>query len=292
MEADRRRRSLSEEVAAARARLIVAGLEPAAAAIDAEVLAREVLGWDRARFIVDAREIPRNTFPEQYRVLVDRRARREPVSSIVGHREFWGREFEVTSDVLAPRPESEILVEEALACVAPDRCPLRVVDVGTGSGCLAISLAVERPRATVIATDVSASALAVARRNASRHGVSARVLACRMALLEAIGPRVDLIVSNPPYIPAAEIRALPPEVRDYEPRLALDGGADGLDLIRALVDEARRHLVSGGWLLFEFGFGQEAAVRQVVSSAPEMDLVRLRADLQGIPRVAVVRRAD
>jgi release factor glutamine methyltransferase len=291
MEADPRGRSLAEEVAAARARLVAEGLEPAAAAIDAEVLAREVLGWDRAKFIAEAREVPRHPFCERYRPLIDRRARREPVSSIVGHREFWQLEFEVTAEVLAPRPETEMLIEEALACVAPGMRRLRMLDVGTGSGCLAVSLAVEYPRATIIATDVSAPALAVARRNASRHGVSARVMMCRMAHLEAIGPQVDLIVSNPPYIPAAEIASLPPEVRDYEPRLALDGGADGLDIIRILVDEARLHLLKGGCLLFEFGFGQEAAVRQIVSNARELEFLRVRADLQGIPRAAVVRRA-
>jgi release factor glutamine methyltransferase len=286
--------TLAEQVAAGRTRLVDAGISVAEAAVDAEVLARAALGWDRARYVADARGPAPGGFPATYFDWIERRAGREPVSLILGRREFWGLEFEVTRDVLTPRPETEGLVQEALACAAtldPRReSRLVIVDVGTGSGCVAVSLARDLPAARILATDISGEALAVARRNAARHEVGDRIAFVRGSLLEPIGRPVDLIVSNPPYVPTPALEALAPEVRDHEPRAALAGGTDGLDVVRALVTQAARALKRGGWLAFEFGDGQEAGARAAVAGQPPLALARVRADLQGIPRTAVVRR--
>jgi release factor glutamine methyltransferase len=286
--------TLAEHVSAGRARLGGAGIGTADAAADAELLARRLLGWDRARYVAEAPTDPPAWFAEAYRRWLDRRANREPASQIIGTREFWGLDFEVSPDVLTPRPETELVVEQALACAAEREAvllrPPVVVDVGTGSGCLAVSLARQNVDARVIATDISQAALAVARRNAARHGVATRVVFVRGSLLEAVAAPVDLAVSNPPYVPAADMATLPPEVRDYEPAVALAGGADGLDVIRALVSDCNRVLAPGGWLVFEFGHGQEPGVRAAISARPRLRLVRISADLQGIPRVAAVQQ--
>jgi release factor glutamine methyltransferase len=286
--------TLAEHVSAGRVRLSAAGIGAADAAIDAEVLARRLLGWDRARYLADCREDPPAWFGESYRTWLDRRARREPVSLIVGMREFRGLDFEVSRDVLTPRPETELVVDEARACAADLPAARRgfpvIVDVGTGSGCLAVSLAREVQGARVIAIDVSRAALAVARRNADRHGVAGRVAFVHGALLDAVAAPIDLVVSNPPYVPTADMAHLPPEVRDCEPAIALAGGADGLDVIRKLAGQAQSALAPGGWLVFEFGHGQEAGVRAALGASPLLELVRIAADLQQMPRVAVARR--
>jgi release factor glutamine methyltransferase len=286
--------TLAERVAAGRARLGSAGIAAADAAVDAEVLARHLLGWDRARYVADARAEPPAWFEEAYREWLDRRVKREPVSLITGMREFYGLDFEVSPDVLTPRPETELVVEQALACAAEReaalRRPLVIVDVGTGSGCLAISLARQLREAPVTGTDISRAALAVARRNAARHGVAARVTFICTSLLEAIAAPVDLVVSNPPYVQAADMTTLPPEVRNYEPAVALAGGTDGLDVIRALVAQCDEVLAPGGWVVFEFGHGQAQGVRAAVDAWPRLRLARVCADLQGIPRVAAVQR--
>jgi release factor glutamine methyltransferase len=286
--------TLAEHVLAGRARLGSAGIGAAEAAVDAEALARRLLGWDRARYVGEARGVPPAWFAEAYGRWLDRRARREPVSLIIGTREFWGLDFEVSPDVLTPRPETELVVEQALACAAGLKAALRrgpvSVDVGTGSGCLAVTLARQILDARVVATDISRAALAVARRNAQRHGVVARVAFVHGSLLTPIGAPVDLVVSNPPYVTAADMAILPPEVRDFEPAVALAGGTDGLEVIRALVAQCDRVLAPGGWLVFEFGHGQEQGVRAALEAWPRLRLARVCADLQGIPRVAVVQR--
>ncbi len=272
-----------------RAHLARAGIEPGEAAMDAELLLREALGgWDRARFLAHQDDPALEEVGRAFEALIERRARREPISLILGRREFRGLEFRVTCDVLTPRPETELVVEEALACAATLPPVAAVADVGTGSGCLAISLAVELPAASVLATDVSAAALAVARENAARHGVAGRI-AFEQASLLGGATGLALVVSNPPYIPTRDIETLPPEVRVYEPRVALDGGPDGLDVVRALLAAASEALRPGGWLVFEFGDRQAEGVRAAVASSP-LEMVRVRADLQGIPRTAVVRR--
>lgn len=287
--------TFTDAVRAARARLVAAGIEPNESALDAELLAREVLGWDRARFLAHETDAPPPSFAEAFAALVARRERREPISGILGRREFWGLDFDVTPDVLAPRPETEIIVEEALARL-PRRdagtghapADLRLADVGTGSGCLAVCLAIAREDARVIATDVSAGAAQVARRNAERHGVADRIDIRVASLLEGVAAPLDLIVSNPPYVPTSDIQGLPPEVRDHEPRSALDGGPDGLDLVRALMAQAAVTLSPAGFLIVEFGVGQEAGVREAARRAG-LEVLVIRKDLQGIPRTIVAR---
>ena len=279
-----------ERVGAATSRLVAAGLPPDVAALDAEVLARHVLGWDRAAYLCNRRDAAPRGFGAAYDAALDRRAGREPVAAIVGRREFWGLELEVGPGVLTPRPETELLVEEALR-LARGPCAARLLaDVGTGSGCVAIALATELPEARVIATDVSAAALAVARRNAAAHGVDARIAWVRTSCLDGVSAAPDVIVANPPYVPDDDIAGLPPEVRGFEPRLALAGGRDGLDVARRLLDAAAGQLVPGGHLALEVGSGQAPAVRDAVAARPGLALVRVRRDLQGIARTLVVRR--
>ena len=281
--------SLHERLAGARQTLIQAGIPADQAALDAEILARHVLECDRATLLTRARDPIPSAFNRLYHTLVTRRAAREPTAYIVGHREFWGLEFDVTPAVLIPRPETELIVEEAISVIPIREAARRIIDVGTGSGCLAVALAVEFPPATVVAIDLSEEALAVAARNAERHNLIGRIDFVRTDLLQGVSGTADLIVSNPPYVPDRDAPIVQPEVGRYEPPSALYGGKDGLDLIRRLLADARPLLATGGWLIMEFGFGQEPAVEE---TARELGWTvgRMRGDLQGIPRVAVLRR--
>ena len=284
--------TLEARLSAARRRLAAAGIDERDVALDAEVLARHALGWDRARYLTRARDPVPPRFDERFDPLVERRCRREPVAQITGSREFWGLDFAVTPDVLIPRPESELLVETALALLVDRAAPWDVADVGTGSGCLAVALARELRRAQVTATDPSSAALAVAQRNATRHGVADRISFHDTRGLDGRPGPYDLVVSNPPYVPAPEMARLAPEVARYEPTSALCGGPDGLDTARELVPAAVSRLRPGAWLVMEIGAGQDAAVTEVVARQPALALVEIRADLRGIPRAAVMRRAS
>jgi release factor glutamine methyltransferase len=282
--------SVHERLVEARQVLSRAGIDRDEAALDTEVLARHVLGWDRARLIASWREPAPAGFIEDFARLVARRAAREPVSYITARREFWGLEFEVTPDVLIPRPETELVVEAALRFSREVRLPACVIDVGTGSGCIAIALARELPLSRVVATDVSPAALAVARRNAARLGVEHRLTLIDGDLLEGTPEAADLIVSNPPYVPAADAPTLQPEVGRYEPPVALFGGdGDGLDVVRHLLAGASTRVAPGGCLIIEFGFGQAPALRLAAQGAG-WEMAEMIPDLQGIPRVAVLRR--
>jgi release factor glutamine methyltransferase len=284
--------TVHEHVVEAVGRLNLQGVALRDAHRDAEVLARAALGWSEAQFFAARHEEAPARLLERFPDMIARRMRREPVAYITGTREFWGLEFAVTRDVLIPRPESELLVEQALACLSAGAAdgssrPL-VVDVGTGSGCLAVSLAAERADLRLAATDISPGALAVARKNAAAHGVGSRIDFLLGSLLEPVAGEPDLIVSNPPYVVAAA--ALAPEVGSYEPAVALFSGADGLDAIRGLLQQAGARLRGGGWLIFEFGFGHEEAVLDLVAQDRNLALERIVSDLQDIPRVAVVAR--
>jgi release factor glutamine methyltransferase len=281
--------SIQERLAAARHALGAAGIPPEDAALDAEVLIRHALGWDRTALVTRGHESLPAGVEERVSALLARRAAREPVAQIVGQREFWGLDFEVSRDVLVPRPETELIVEEALGEVRHRAAWHRIVDAGTGSGCLAVALAVEFPEARVIATDVSKAALAVARRNAARHHVGDRIEFVNTDLLDGLPSGIDLIVSNPPYVPEMDAHSLPRDVRDYEPPEALFGGPDGLQVIRRLFDTARRHLAADGRLIVEFGFGQEADV-PAIAEAAGWRVMRVSRDLQSVPRVAVLWR--
>jgi release factor glutamine methyltransferase len=279
--------TLGDLARALTAQFRAAGIAPDEARLDAELLVRSVLEWDRAQWLVHTSDPVPPAVDQWIAPLAAARAAREPMAYVLGRCEFWGLSLEVTSDVLIPRPESEALVELALARLAPDQAA-DVLDVGTGSGCLALSLAIERPRAHVVATDISTRALTVARRNARRHGISDRIEFRLGSLFEGIS-LVDLVVSNPPYVALRDRESLPPEVRDHEPAEALFAGADGLDVIRALVCGAVPRIRPGGWLLFEFGVGQAEAVREVLDTGAWRD-VAIASDLQGIPRTALARR--
>ena len=290
--------SVAERLAQARAQLEAAGLSPADAALDAEVLARHVMQWDRAQLIIRARDSEPQSFGDRLAALIVRRAAREPVAQIVGHREFWGLEFEVTPEVLVPRPETELIVEEAIDFAKTDPCRA-IVDVGTGSGCLAVAIAHEIPGAQLAAIDVSPGALAVAQRNASRHGVADRIRFLHGNVLEPLAGApepwrtweagVDLIVSNPPYVRDGDAPGLSAEVRDHEPHAALFGGQDGFDVIRQLLDQAHSHLAAAGRLVVEFGFGHGDQMIRLAGNAG-WTILRVRDDLQGIPRTIVLTR--
>jgi release factor glutamine methyltransferase len=278
-----------EFVAEARRELGRAGISPATAALDADLLARDVLRWDRARWLLHRDETADESFQRQYTEVIARRATREPVAYIRGVQEFWGRDFEVNSSVLIPRPETELTIEVALAHLT-GRPASTVVDVGTGCGCIAITLALEHPGANIFATDVSEQALPIARANATRLGARVQLL---QGPYLATAPRpIDLIVTNPPYVAERDRPALAPEVKDYEPAIALFGGDDGLREVRAMLDQARAGLARDGRLVMEIGYGQADRVEQEVANFPELILEEIRGDLQGIRRVVVARRAD
>jgi release factor glutamine methyltransferase len=280
--------SLRERIAHARETLIGAGIPAANAALDADLLARHALGWDRARLVADGRDRAPAGFDAAYDPLVARRATREPIAYIIGHREFWGLDFEVTPDVLIPRPETEFIVEEALAAYRDAR-PGLIVDIGTGSGCLAIALALEFPNAELIATDVSLAALNVARRNAVRHGVNQRIAFVQTDLMPR-SSNINLIVSNPPYVPLPDAPSIAPDVRVYEPRIALYAGADGLEVYRRLLPEVRGYATRAQdtRLIVEVGYDQDAAVTALAVASGWM-LERTRQDLQGIARTLIFR---
>lgn len=267
--------------------------------LDAEVLLAAACELDRTALYTRAREPVSPRCAETFHGFLARRARREALQYIVGRQEFWSLEFTVTPDVLIPRPETEQLVELALDILRPilpvrgvgarRPVPPRLCDVGTGSGCIAVALATELAGADVWALDVSTSALAVAEANARRHGVAERMRFLRSDLFTSVsGQRFDVVVSNPPYLTANDLADLQPEVA-FEPRAALDGGTDGLDIIRRLLVTAADHLVDGGWLLVEIGAAQAAAVDNLACAAG-FGAVSIRSDYAGLPRVLMAQR--
>jgi release factor glutamine methyltransferase len=277
-------------VAAARQRLRAAGISPAESDLDARLLAQHVLGWTTERFLADAQSAEPDGFTARYQPLVERRAAREPLAYIVGSREFWGLDFEVSPAVLIPRPSTELIVEAILDRFPDRHAPLRMADICTGCGCVAVAIAHERPDATIFASDISKDALAVARRNAAQHGVSDRVTFRHGDMLDGVSGPLDAIVANPPYVVDRAGPALQPEVRDHEPAVALFGGSDGLGLVSRLVIDAPRRLRPGGLLVFEFGMGQDVEVEQFLDASPDLEREDVLRDLEGIARTAVARR--
>lgn len=260
--------------------------------LDAQTLLAEALGKDRTYLIVNFNQQLSDALLAQYQTLIERRASGEPLQYITGHQEFFGLEFEVTPDVLIPRPETEILVEETIRLVHQTNISEPViVDVGTGSGCIAVALARELGTAKVIASDVSPAALTVARRNAAKQGLEDRMEFIESDLLAAFPETqfADFIVSNPPYVAAKELPTLQREVRDWEPHLALSDFADGLSFYRRLLVEALPRLKPGGYLICEMGYTQSEAI----SAMADLQIwhePRLLDDLQGIPRTLVLHR--
>jgi release factor glutamine methyltransferase len=260
---------------------------------DARLLMAYALGVDRAELIANGGRALTVEQAEAIDALAARRLRREPVARIFGHKEFWSLSLQIGPAVLVPRPETETVVEAARDAVARDARPmaqLRILDIGTGSGALLLALLSELPNAVGTATDISAAALDVARANAERSGLAGRCTFVACDIAAGVPGPFDLIVSNPPYVVHGEIASLPPEVRDYDPALALDGGADGLDGYRAIGAQARRLLAPGGKLIVELGAGQEAAVRAVFTKAG-LAAAAVLNDLAGIPRALTASAA-
>jgi release factor glutamine methyltransferase len=254
---------------------------------DAELLLLHLIGRDRT-FLLTHPDTP--LAAEQmarYESWLERRAAHEPIQYILGEQEFFGLAFTVTRDVLIPRPETEHLVEALLARVPHDQ-PLRIADIGTGSGAIAVALAHALSQAQVTALDISTAALAVAKGNAETHRVADRIRFLQSDLLSAVGSeRFDAIVSNPPYVADGDRASLEPQVRAYEPASALFAGPLGLDIYERLIPQALAALQPGGWLLMEIGQGQRDALTQLLSGWNDVSFVD---DLQGIPRVACARR--
>ena len=257
---------------------------------EAASLLMHALNVDRAFIIAHPERALSEDDDHRFRECVRRRASREPLQYITGVQEFFSLEFAVTPDVLIPRPETELVVEAALDVLKSAQMPL-IADVGTGSGCIAISLLHEITNARGVGVDISRNALSVACRNAERHGVHKRFDLVQAEGLSAFPrePIFSAIVSNPPYIPAKEIDTLQPEVRDYEPLSALVAGDDGLSHIRILVREAAHYLQTGGYFIFEIGFDQSERVQALVDRTT-WDLVDVENDLQKIPRAFVLRK--
>jgi release factor glutamine methyltransferase len=256
---------------------------------EAALLLRHVLGLDESALLARDRQEVAAGAERRFRDLLARREAGTPVAYLTGEREFWGRAFQVDSRVLVPRPETEHLVEIALALPLPERA--RVLDVGTGSGCLAVTLAAERPVWRVVAVDRSAGALAVARSNARRHGVAARVVAVAGDLLAGLDAgRFDLVVANLPYVDPGERDSLSPEVVDHEPAAALFAGRHGLALVERLIDEAGAALAAGAWLACEIGAGQAAPLLAHARRTGRFTAGEARPDLAGVERDLVWRR--
>ena len=247
---------------------------------EAEWLLCEATGLDRIGLYLNFDKPLQDDELSAYRSMVARRGKREPLQHILGSQEFDGREFIVTKDVLIPRYDTETLLEEAARQAPQART---VLDIGTGSGCIAISLAHRLPHAALTAVDLSPDALSIARRNAEQNNAQIEFLLGSF-FQPLAGRRFDLIVSNPPYITQADLATLQPEVRDFEPRLALDGGPDGLDAYRVLAAEAPRYLEPNGWLLMEIGAGQDKDVARLLADAG-FDAIVTVPDSAGIMRV-------
>jgi release factor glutamine methyltransferase len=261
--------------------------------VDAEVLLAHTLGCKRIDLYGLRHAEPAvDEVRQRYRELIRKRIEGCPVAYLVGNKEFFSLEFEVTPAVLIPRPDTELVALECLA-VAKGLAEPRMVDIGTGSGNLAVALAKQHKGAQVTAVDISVDALEVARRNAQRHGVAERITFVEGDLFGPIGAELfDFVISNPPYIAQADLPRLPVGVRDYEPRVALDGGPDGYAVFDRLLRDALPHLPPGGWLMVEIGAPQEATARTRLQEQPSYELAPTVRDFAGHPRVLKARKTS
>ena len=261
----------------------------------AEILLAHTLGIGRVDLYVQYERILEDGELGRFKGYIRRRTQGEPVAYIVGKKEFWSMDFEVAPSVLIPRPETETLVEAALMIVPeePMPAPSRILDLGTGSGAVVVALAAERPGHEFYAVDRSQEVLAVAHNNARAHGLDKAITFLQGDWFDSVrdlGPSFDVIVSNPPYISTLDLKELPPEISRHEPREALDGGPDGLDVIRRIVREASDHLAPGGWLLCEIGHDQWGRVEALISSAEAYSDIDVMKDYGGRDRVARAKR--
>lgn len=259
--------------------------------LDAEVLLAHVRGCPRIALYTAFDEPVADAERARFRELVSRRGGGEPVAYLVGSREFFSLPFAVTKDVLIPRPETEGLVVRVIDLFKDAAAP-RIVDVGTGSGAIAVAIAKRLPQATLTASDISAAALAVAADNAARHGVGGRVVCVESDLLAdpALAGPWDAIVSNPPYVREDEVAALPRDVRDHEPRSALVAGPKGVEIVERLARQAGERLAPGGWLLVEIGPAIAAAAEGVLAAVSDLEPAPTLKDLAGLPRIVQARR--
>jgi release factor glutamine methyltransferase len=261
--------------------------------LDAEILLAEALGMDRVGLYTHYDQPLLADELARFKQLVLRRLRREPVAYILGRREFWSLPLRITPDVLIPRPETETLVAEALRVLSPaDQAELLLLEIGTGSGAISIALAKELPEAKITATDLSPKALSVAEENAAKNKVRDQIRFLQGDLFHPVpkGAAFDLVVSNPPYITRRQLSSLMPEIRDYEPRIALDGGKDGLDFFRRALPAVGEYLRPGGWFLAEMGAGQDRQVLEIAAKNLELDSLSFAKDLSGISRVFKARK--
>lgn len=268
-------------------RLAAAGVDTPG--LDARLLLEHALGLDRSALLACADDPVAEDAAARALALVDRRAGREPVSRIIGERGFWTLDFTLAPDTLDPRPDTETVVEAVLNSLPDRNAPLRILDLGTGSGCILLALLAELPAATGLGIDISAGAVAAATANAARNGLSARARFQTGCWAEGLAERFDRVVSNPPYIPTATIAGLEPEVRLHDPLRALDGGADGLDPYRILAGQVPGLLVPGGLAAFEVGAGQDGDVAALMTAAG-LDLAGIHRDLGGVARCVCVRK--
>jgi len=281
--------TLGEAARAAATRFAAAGIDTPEA--DARALAREAFGLDAARLITRAGDAADVHALARLEGLVARRLGGEPVDRILGRREFWGLDFILAPETLAPRADTETVVQAALDAVGGRDRPLSVLDLGVGSGCILLALLSELPRATGLGVDRSFGAARAARANAERLGLGGRARFVVGNWSAALGSRFDLVVSNPPYIASADMAGLDREVRDHDPAHALDGGADGLDAYRVIVADLPARLNPGGAATLELGAGQEADVTRLALKAGLRVDGAARADLGAVPRALVIRAA-
>ena len=261
--------------------------------LDAEVLLAETLGVNRVGLYTHYDQPLQPDELARFKKLILRRLKREPIAYILEKREFWSLSFKVTPSVLIPRPETEILVAEALKTLAQlDGKEISILEIGTGSGAISVALARELPAARVVATDLSAKALALAEENALQHTVRAQIQFLQGDLFQPLpkGSDFSLVITNPPYVPRGDFPSLMPEVRDFEPRMALDGGVDGLDFFRRALPRVGEFLNSGGWFLAEMGEGQDQKILKMAEKSPDLDSFESVKDLAGIRRVFKARK--
>ena len=282
--------TLEEALRAAQADLAAAGIEDAW--LEAEVLLRHALRLDRAQLLSRLQDALPPAQHASFQSLLRRRLAHEPTAYIIGRREFYGLELETTPAALIPRPETELLVDEvlnALAARGKGQEPCLIADVGTGNGAVAVALAAHLPAATVHAVDTSKEALALAQRNAERHGVAGRIRFHQGDLLDPLPEAVDAVAANLPYVKSADWEALPPEIRRHEPRVALDGGPTGLREVERLLRQAPGHLRPGGSLVVEIGWDQGERAGTIARECLAGAVVTVKQDLAGLDRVLVVR---
>ncbi len=271
------------------------------AKIDAEYLLSHILKYKRQKLYLNSEKQLTNMEINTFKGFIQRRSKREPIQYIIGEEEFRGLIFKVTRDVLIPRPETELVVEEAVKIIEGQRAKgkgqkINIIDLCTGSGCIAVSAAKESPDSKIYATDISEKALSVAKENAERNDVENKITFLQGSFFEplknlGLEEKIDIILSNPPYVSKKDMEKLQPEIKEYEPHLALYAGEDGLDSYRKIIPEAFAYLKKGGCLILEIGYGQAEGVKELFAHYPAYDKIEIIKDLSGIERVVEAKKA-